>query len=126
MAYEERKVCLTFVAGADLRALQYCAVALSTAADGTVIAPGGQGAKCIGILQNEPDAGQEAEVCVHGVSYARGGAGVTRGGDCAANDTDGELGAASSGDFVLGQVVESLADGVLGSVLVNPAWVPLA
>ncbi|QCO07399.1 hypothetical protein [Azospirillum argentinense] len=116
----------TFTAGVDLSDHQYKAVMLSTAADDSVIPPSGQGAMCIGILQNAPKAGSKADVCVFGITRAVGGATVTRGARVTANGADGEIGAASSGDYVLGVLTQGTADGVEQSMFVNPQFVPLA
>lgn len=116
----------TFTAGADLTNHQYKAVALSAAADDTVVPPSGQGAMCIGILQNAPKQGSKADVCVFGITRAVGSGSITRGTRITANAADGEVGAAASGDFVLGVLTQSASDGVEQSVFVNPQFVPLA
>lgn len=127
LAYETARTCIgTFKAGADLTGHQHKAVMLSTSADDTVIPPSGQGAMCIGILQNAPVQGSMAEVCVHGVSQVIGGASITRGNVVTANGADGEVGAVATGDYVLGVLTQSTADGARHSMFVNPQFVPLA
>lgn len=127
LPYEANTTCIgTFVAGEDLTGHQYKAVALSTSADDTVVKPSGQGAMCIGILQNAPKQGAQASVCIHGVSQFIGGDTVTRGTRVTANAADGEIGAAGSGDYVLGVITQSVTDGATASMLVTPHYIPLA
>ena len=57
---------ITRIAGADLKALQHYYVKLDT--DGTVIAMTANTEMPYGILQNKPDAGEEAEIMRSGVS----------------------------------------------------------
>jgi hypothetical protein len=68
MAYEfsNYSVKLTFVAGADLSAYQYRFVKLDTSNIGNVIAIAANTDKPIGVLQNAPISGQEAEVLTVG------------------------------------------------------------
>ncbi len=116
----------TFVAGEDMTDHQYKAVMLSTTADDTALKPSGQGVRCIGILQNAPKAGQQCDICIAGISPVIGGASVTRGSAVTANAADGEVGPASSGDYVLGILTQSIIDGGKQSMLVQPHFVPLA
>lgn len=55
----------SFIAAADLRAYQFCIVAISAA--NTVNVSGANGI-AIGILQNKPNSGQAAEVRMLGIS----------------------------------------------------------
>lgn len=127
LAYEANMTRIgTIVAGEDMTDHQYKAVALSTTADDTAVKPSGQGVRCIGILQNAPKAGQQCDICIAGISPVIGGASVTRGSVVTANAADGEVGPASSGDYVLGILTQSITDGGKQSMLVQPQFVPLA
>ncbi|PWC48113.1 hypothetical protein TSA6c_16890 [Azospirillum sp. TSA6c] len=127
LAYEANMTRIgTFVAGEDMTDHQYKAVILSTTADDTAVKPTGQGVRCIGILQNAPKAGQQCDICIAGISPVIGGASVTRGSTVTVNAADGEVGPASSGDYVLGILTQSITDGAKQSMLVQPQLVPLA
>jgi hypothetical protein len=74
MAWEGPQIkvpCL--VAGADLSAYQYCYVMLDTsvATPPTVIPVTGTTSRPIGILQNNPRLGEEAEVTILGISKVK-------------------------------------------------------
>ena len=79
MAYEisNYSVKVSLVAAADLSAKQYHFVKLDS--DGKAAAVTATTDKAIGILQNDPTAGQEAEVLVVGGSKLVCGAAVTEG-----------------------------------------------
>jgi hypothetical protein len=65
MGYNSKPVLTeSFVSTNDLRLKQYYGVKLS--GDRTIILPTGDTDKCIGILQNTPNAGEMAEVMVIG------------------------------------------------------------
>ena len=55
---------ITRVAAADLSSYQYCPVYIDT--DGKAALVGTAGAKVAGVLQNAPESGELAEVCVSG------------------------------------------------------------
>jgi hypothetical protein len=76
MAYEHPVLNLTFTAGENLTTAQWQVVRLSTA--DTVSLPTCAALKPIGILQNNPTSGMEANVMVLGVSKVRTGAAVSR------------------------------------------------
>lgn len=98
MAYEERLQCVSRPANADLSALQYTFVALNSS--GNVIAPTGQGAAAIGVLQNKPDAaGKVAEIAISGVSKLKLGADSLAAGIEVTTGADGQAEAAASGDI---------------------------
>jgi len=127
LAYEAVMTRLgTLVAGEDMTDHQYKAVMLSTAADDTALKPTGQGVRCIGILQNAPKAGQQCDITIAGASQVIGGATVARGSPVTANGADGEVGPASSGDFILGVLTQSIVDGGKQTMIVDPQFVPLA
>lgn len=117
-----------FLAGVDLSSSQFCIVALNASMQ--VVLPSGQGVRCFGVLQNAPASGEAAVVRRFGVSrvvagdviaLAAGGALVT------AIGTTGKAGAAASGDYITGFLVEAAAaDGNIAAMMVNPSDVPLA
>lgn len=130
-------VCITRVAGADLTNAQYLAVKLNST--GQVVLAGA-GEKALGILQNNPGAGQAATVAVGGVSKMRAGgviapfASVTPNADGEAiTATPGavktdDAGAALDdvlGSFVLGDALleANSADGDIISVLITKAGI---
>ena len=78
MGYNEKPVLTeSFVSTNDLRTKQFYGVKLS--ADRTVILPTANTDKCIGILQNKPNAGEVALVMVIGRTPIVGGAAVAYG-----------------------------------------------
>ena len=110
------------IAGADLSAKQFYAVKLS--ADNTVIVCAGTTDKPIGILQNAPTSGQEAEVCVVGLTKVSSDAALTAG-DSVGTSADGQLAVYTAGDttkHIIGQVqVGSGAAAGLAVAFVNCA-----
>jgi hypothetical protein len=78
MAWEKNQICLSWPAAADLRLHQFKAVVLGAA--GTVNLPMTDVTqKAIGILQNQPNLGEEAVVAVLGVSKAIANAAINAG-----------------------------------------------
>jgi hypothetical protein len=105
MAYEEELKCVTRPANTDLSALQYTFVALNSS--GNVIAPTGQGAAVIGVLQNKPSAaGMPAQVAYSGVSKVKLGADSLDSGIEVTTGADGQAETAASGDISHGTLFE--------------------
>lgn len=77
MAYELTPYSIKFtgIAGADLSAKQYCFVKMSAA--NTVVICAAITDIPIGVLQNAPTSGQEAEVLVAGISKVKAGGVIT-------------------------------------------------
>jgi len=67
MATKKDALIVSFTAGADLRNYRYAPVALDS--NGRVVLPSAN-QRCIGILQNAPDAGEAASVMLYGISKA--------------------------------------------------------
>lgn len=110
MATQNINQCVTYEAGADLSAKQFFFVSVSS--DGQ-IDPTGDGAVAIGVLQNKPSAaGQAAQVAISGTTKVECGGDVTRGGPVA-SDGSGNAVNAASGDIILGEALETGADGKL-------------
>jgi len=124
------------IAGEDLRTHQHKAVKLSTAADFKVLLCTAAGERGAGVLQNEPNTNQAAEVAFMGICKAYAGTGgVTRGDQVTTNasakfipattgrtDTS-DAGAANDplrASFVWGQAMESAAADVLFALLLMP------
>lgn len=121
MAYEfsNYSVKVTLVAGADLSAAQYKFVKLNSSGEAVAVAAATD--LPIGILQNAPTSGQEAEVLVSG------GSKLVLGGTVAAA---GVVGTSSSGagvaivhgtdttKFALGQAITGGASGEIVTVVV--------
>jgi hypothetical protein len=78
MAYEVPVLNLTFQAGANLSTAQWTVVKLTTS--DTVTIASSASVPPIGVLQNNPTSGLEANVMVLGVSKVRSGAAVSRAG----------------------------------------------
>jgi hypothetical protein len=121
MAYEisNYSVKVTLVAGADLSALQYTFVKLNSS--GQAIAVAAATDLPIGILQNAPTSGQEAEVLVVG------GSKLVLGGTVAAAATVGTSSAGAgvaivhgtdTTKYALGQAVTGGASGEIVTVVV--------
>lgn len=102
MASENNLLNLPKIAGVDLSAHQYRAVRPST----TTVIAGTAGARCMGILQNEPTLGQAADVCVVGSSRAISGAAYLVGALLASNAV-GKLVTAVAGDAVIAYALEA-------------------
>ena len=85
-----------------LATAQYKAIA----ADGTLAATAGTGG--VGILQNAPAVGQNAEVMVEGITKAKAGSTPVVAGNLVTNETvTGYLIPAVSGDYVIGMALTS-------------------
>lgn len=123
MAYEaSQPLKHTFVAGEDLTAAQYHFVTLKT--DGTIELCDAATEYPIGVLQNKPDEGQEAEVVIVGITKLVAGedldpldfvsTGADGRGEAAVHGTDTTV-------YVNGQVIAtgSSADGTIATVVVS-------
>lgn len=124
MAYEisNYSVKVTLVAAADLSALQYTFVKLDSSGNAAAVAATTD--KPIGILQNDPTSGQEAEVLVLGGSKLVAGGAVSEGaaiGTSAAGKGSAlTLAGTGATHFMLGQALtEASAANELFTVVVN-------
>jgi hypothetical protein len=118
------------LAGADLSSGQYKCVELCTTAGEVSLVSGsatGTTAPILGILQNDPEDGEEASVCILGLSIAvcGTGAGITQanleaGGAVSANST-GIIHTVLDNTHIVGYAVETAsASGDLVTIIVNP------
>lgn len=97
------KEMVSIVAGADLRAAQYKAVAVG----GTIAAANDA---AIGILQNKPNTGEGAAVAFAGHMKGVAGAALTAGNRVKVT-TSGYLAAVASGDGACGKVLTTCTSG---------------
>lgn len=115
----------TFAAENDLSAAQYLIVELG-AGDNEVDVCDAQGEIAVGVLQNDPGAGEAALVRFLGTTKVVAGAAITKG----ARVTTGAAGkaeTAATGDYVLGRALEAAAaDGDIIEVLLALGDAPIA
>ena len=119
MATDNTKTCISFTAATDLSAWQHKPV--KVAGNGTVEAADADNDPSMGILQNDPTAGQAAIVCVAGISKAVFGATLAAGAIVENQATSGELIANTTGGYAIGIVIRGAGDGETGSILVIPS-----
>lgn len=125
MAYEisNYSVKVTLVAAADLSAKQYTFVKLDS--NGKAAAASGATDIPIGVLQNAPTAGQEAEVLVVGGTKIVAGAAIGEGalvGTSAAGKAVALVAGTDTTKYVAGTLLtESAADGNIVTAVINCA-----
>jgi hypothetical protein len=121
MAYAGQQICATFEAGADLSAKQYYFVKLSAA--NTVNVCTAITDIPIGILQNKPESGEAATVCLFGISKVSAD-GVLAAGNLVGTSTDSQADAIAAGTdttvYTMGQALETAAAGDTVSMFLNP------
>ena len=93
----------TFEAAASLSAKQYCVMKISASQKVNVCGDGEAG---IGILQNDPELGQEASLMISGISPAVYG-GTVAPNDSLASDASGRLVAAAAAKSVIAIAIEA-------------------
>jgi hypothetical protein len=113
MAIQENFQTITLVAGADLSERQYRFVSVN--ASGEAVAAGA-GANAIGVLQNDPVAGQAATIAISGVVKVEAGGVVTRGGQVASG-ANGVAANAANDNNTLGTALDTGANGRIISML---------
>lgn len=123
MAYEiSQAVKITLVAAADLSTKQYYFVKLDS--NGKAALCSGATDKPIGILQNAPVSGAEAEVVVSGGSKVNAG-GTLDEGNSIGTDANGKAVALVQGTdttkYIVGQVLSAGASGEIVTVVINAA-----
>jgi hypothetical protein len=125
MAYEisNYSVKVTLVAGADLSTKQYTFVKLDSS--GQAVAASGATDIPVGVLQNAPTAGQEAEVLIVGGTKIVAGAAIGEGalvGTSAAGKAVALVAGTDTTKYVVGTLLtESAADGNIVTAVVNCA-----
>lgn len=118
MAFETNVYTMTLPAHDDLSGSQYLCITVNGTSGNADVA--GAGAKCIGVLQNEPSTGQAASVRVMGITKAISGAAVTVG-DAVASDAAGKVVTQATTAVTVGVALEAAggADEII-SVLLLP------
>lgn len=117
MAFEMPVLDVSFVAAADLSGSQYAAVTLD--GNGKAVLATTAGEVCVGVLQNDPRAGETAQVRVYGVTMVKAGAAVTPG-QLVSNDASGLAVPATTGQVALGIALDGAAGaGQIISVLLD-------
>lgn len=107
-------------AAADYSATgQYRGMIASTAANHTAVLASVAGQQIIGILRNEPEAGEACEIVVEGVAKAIAGGTIVRGDRLSVAST-GALVASTGAGAIVGVALESAASGAIFSVLLQP------
>jgi len=125
MAYEisNYSVKVTLVAGADLSSKQYTFVKLDSS--GQAVAASGATDIPIGVLQNAPTSGQEAEVLIVGGTKIVAGAAIGEGalvGTSAAGKAVALVAGTDTTKYVVGTLLtESAADGNIVTAVINCA-----
>jgi len=125
MAYEfsNYSVKVTLVAGADLSALQYNFVKINSS--GQAVACAAATDIPVGVLQNAPISGQEAEVLVVGGTKIKAGAAIGEGAQIGTGSTGKAVALVAGTDttkYVAGTLLtESAADGNIVTAVINCA-----
>jgi hypothetical protein len=123
MGYENKLATLTRPAAADLSTKQYYGVKIDSSGKAALA---GEGDIAIGILQNAPAAlGRAASIAYGGVSKVVGGATVAAGARFSFNSSGLAVGVGSGDDHAMGIVLEDLANGKIGTVLIQPVGTTL-
>jgi hypothetical protein len=119
------------VAKVDLRTKQFCFVKLAAAAAAYSDGLEDQVDLCaaatdipIGVLQNKPNAGEEAEIMMAGITKIQGNADLSAGFPgtpvLIATSNDGQAAAALSTNYVVGQLLQApTGAGIIGVMAVN-------
>lgn len=108
MAVTESRDTRTFIAGEDLSAHQFRFVTLES--DGQVDKADAAGERCIGIVENDPAAGEEATVVISGKTRVVCAGTIAAGAEIQ-TDAAGEALTAAAGDVVMGYALEAGVDG---------------
>jgi hypothetical protein len=103
---------ITVIASADLAAQQFRAVTNA----GAVCA---NGAKALGILQNNPASGQAATVCTEHLSKAVAGGNIAKDADLMSNGSGALVTATGASVWVVARAMEAAAAGDIFQVLVT-------
>lgn len=107
---------ISFVAGADLSAKQFCGVKVNSS--GLAVAANATDLNQVGVIQNNPASGQAATVRIAGVTKAKAG-GTVAAGDRVTTDANGAFVAATTGKQVMGVALTGAASGDVFTVLLS-------
>jgi len=118
MAYSENMIAISLVAGEDLSSSQYYFVSVNTS--GQAVLTGDDG-NPVGVVQNKPESGQVATVCIYGVTKlyigTESGLGAGYNVGCDSNSA-GKV--SDTGSFRMGVALEDpTSDGDIVSVLLQ-------
>jgi len=113
MAVMQSRDTRSFVAGESLAAAQFKFVTLES--DGQVDLADSAGENCIGVLLNNPAAGEAATVAISGKVMVEAGGTIAAGAAVQA-DADGNALTAASGDVVMGYALEAAVDGQIMAI----------
>ena len=114
----------SFLAGADLSALQFTFVKQSTSANFTVLSATAASSPIIGVLQNKPTSAQTAEVALPGsVAKVIAGGTVTAGDRVTATTGGQAITTTTNKDWYAGIALDAAVSGDLFRVLLAPGIV---
>jgi hypothetical protein len=113
MAVMQSRDTRSFVAGESLAAAQFKFVTLES--DGQVDLADAAGENCIGVLLNNPAAGEAATVAISGKVMVTSG-GTIAAGAAIQTDANGDALTAASGDVVMGYALEAAVDGQIMAI----------
>ncbi|HCE85158.1 MAG TPA: hypothetical protein DEO99_03300 [Bacteroidetes bacterium] len=113
MAVMQSRDTRSFVAGESLAAAQFKFVTLES--DGQVDLADSAGENCIGVLLNNPAAGEAATVAISGKVMVTSG-GTIAAGAAIQTDANGDALTAASGDVVMGYALEAAVDGQIMAI----------
>ena len=120
MAYKSDQITVgTLTAQVDLSSWQFKPVKIGTT--GTVDKADAAADIVMGILQNDPAAGEAADVCVFGVSKAIAGETLVIGEIVTVQVTSGELVTAAASSYPIGTVIGIAGNAQTATILVNPS-----
>lgn len=123
MAHETALTSISLAAGADLSALQYTFVTVNSS--GQCVAAAAN-SLALGVLQNNPVAGEAATVAISGETKIKLGATLTPSAQVEVGATGGKAAAAAgTGSYVMGVLTLGGADNEIGSMVIRTAG-PLA
>ncbi|MCL6597950.1 MAG: DUF2190 family protein [Alicyclobacillus macrosporangiidus] len=105
MAFEVDQLTISLPCATDLSTKQYCAVTVDGNGNAALPADGGV---AVGVLQNNPKAGQTAAVRVAGVTYMVASAAVNAG-QLVTTDANGQAKPAAAGNHVVGIALDTVA-----------------
>lgn len=116
MAYEENMTTITLISTGDLSAAtnQYKFVKTDSNNDGFVLA--GDGEDAIGVLQDTPQAGEAASICVAGITKVYAGASFNAGVKLSAG-AGGVANTSANGDYMLGFALRGGSNGAITTML---------
>lgn len=113
--------CDSFIAGADLSALQFTCVKNSGA--NAVVSATAATAPILGVLQNNPESGESATVAYGGIVKVLAGGAITQNDKVTATTGGAVITTTTDTDHVLGIAIETAASGDYARVLITHGMV---